>query len=72
MLAPEASPRGRLPAAVPAVEGDDPVLIRRPFDAWGKKVWLLRWPERLLQSFRLGADTRHGQDPQGSGSAPVN
>lgn len=42
MLAPEASPRGRLPAAVPAVEGDDPVLIRRPFDAWGRKVWFLR------------------------------
>ena len=42
MRAPEASAQGRLPAAVPAVEGDDSALVRRPFDAWGKKVWFFR------------------------------
>ena len=35
-------PWGRLPAAVPAVEGDDSVLIRRPLDAWGKEGFTQR------------------------------
>lgn len=37
--APETFPWELVPAAVSAVEGDDSVLVRRPFDAWGNKGW---------------------------------
>ena len=47
-------PWARLPATVPAVEGDDSVLIRRPLDAWGKEGFT----QRLPQSPGLGADPR--------------
>lgn len=59
MTAPETSPQQLLPATVPAVEGDDTILIRRPFDAWGNKDWFFYW---LSES---GPEPLECHDPQG-------
>lgn len=50
MPTPETSPWELLPATVPAVKGDDSILVRRPFDAWGNKGWFFHWLVSLVQS----------------------